>query len=92
MGHKTINLVRDRPNQNQTDEMKAWLKSLGADYVITHSEAHDRSFKKFVMGDLTQGKGVRLGLNCVSGPDTVPLTSVLAESGHLGMSSCILLC
>ncbi|KAG8762039.1 mitochondrial 2-enoyl thioester reductase, partial [Ceratobasidium sp. 423] len=71
---KTINIIRDRPN---VDELKQYLISLGASHVITEQELMGESMRAKVK-EWTQGKGIKLGLNCVGGKPT----TILAK--HLG--------
>ncbi|CAE6406027.1 unnamed protein product [Rhizoctonia solani] len=76
---KTINVIRDRPN---VDELKQYLVSLGATHVITEQELADNSMRAKVK-EWTQGKGVKLGLNCVGGKST----TILAK--HLGTNAAL---
>lgn len=70
---QTINIVRDRP---EIDQLKTDLKALGATHVITPDEI--KSIK-----DITGGKAVRLGLNCVGGRMTTDMAKYLRPGGHL---------
>jgi mitochondrial enoyl-[acyl-carrier protein] reductase / trans-2-enoyl-CoA reductase len=79
-GYKSINVVRDR--DSGLDTLKSELESLGADVVVTESEIQSSAFKdKF--RELTQGKPVRLGLNCVGGSSALQLAKMLSYDGHL---------
>ncbi|KAL5633298.1 hypothetical protein ACGC1H_003708 [Rhizoctonia solani] len=76
---KTINVIRDRPNP---DELKQYLTSLGATHVITEQELADKSMR-IKIKEWTQGKGIKLGLNCVGGKPT----TILAK--HLGYDAAL---
>jgi len=78
-GLKSVNVVRNRP---EIDELKGELKALGADLVITEEELTDRAFRKQIK-ELTGGKGIKLGLNCVGGKATTELIRHLAEGGYV---------
>ncbi|CAE6536537.1 unnamed protein product [Rhizoctonia solani] len=71
---RTINVIRDRPD---VDELKQRLTSLGATHVVTEQELSDHSMRTNVK-EWTEGKGIKLGLNCVGGKPT----AILAK--HLG--------
>lgn len=78
-----------RPFRDDFDALKARLEALGGDEVATYSQLSDRSFSKDLLGRLTssspRSSAPRLGLNCVSGPDTTTMVSALlkAPSAHL---------
>ncbi|CAE6401208.1 unnamed protein product [Rhizoctonia solani] len=76
---KTINVVRDRPN---IDELKKHLTSLGATHVVTDQELADVSMKTRLK-EWTQGKGIKLGLNCVGGKSTTALAKHLGSNAAL---------
>ncbi|CAE7071155.1 unnamed protein product [Rhizoctonia solani] len=76
---KTINVIRDRPN---VDELKQYLTSLGATHVITEQELTDDSMSAKVK-EWTQGKGIKLGLNCVGGKPTAILAKHLGHNAAL---------
>ncbi|KAG9100903.1 mitochondrial 2-enoyl thioester reductase [Ceratobasidium sp. 370] len=75
----TINVVRDRPN---IEELKQQLTALGATHVITDQELADKATRSRVK-EWTQGKDIKLGLNCVGGK----ITSILA--GYLGHNAAL---
>ncbi|KAI5778890.1 hypothetical protein EDC01DRAFT_712069 [Geopyxis carbonaria] len=77
-GVRTINIVRDRP---ELAALKTELTDLGADVVVAENEL-GREFSAKVK-DLTQGKGAKLGLNCVGGKSASELIRLLGEGGHL---------
>ena len=66
---KTINVVRNRDN---IDELKADLKSMGADEVLTEEEAR-RAWRELPRP--------RLALNCVGGASGTELCKALGEDG-----------
>ncbi|ODV61097.1 enoyl-[acyl-carrier-protein] reductase [Ascoidea rubescens DSM 1968] len=85
----SINLVRDKSseeNPQYLDELKSELKDLGADVVVSLSEAkEDRKLIKKLVKDVKEnntGK-VKLGLNCVGGESCIPLIKTLDENGYL---------
>ncbi|KAI5843632.1 hypothetical protein BZA05DRAFT_410803 [Tricharina praecox] len=78
-GLKSVNVVRKRP---EIDALKEELKALGADMVITEEELADRTFRK-QMKELTGGKGLQLGLNCVGGKSATELIRHMGEGGHV---------
>ncbi|KAF8540318.1 hypothetical protein BDD12DRAFT_917043 [Trichophaea hybrida] len=78
-GLKSINVIRNRPD---VETLRSELKSLGADLVVTEEELFDRGFRNQVK-DLTGGKGVKLGFNCVGGKAATELIKQLAEGGHV---------
>ncbi|CAA7267387.1 unnamed protein product [Cyclocybe aegerita] len=78
-GLKTINLIRDRPN---LEELKKKLESLGATQVLTYDQLADKSVREKVK-EWTGGKPIRLGLNCVGGPETTAMARLLGNGAHL---------
>ncbi|KAG9223786.1 hypothetical protein CCMSSC00406_0004873 [Pleurotus cornucopiae] len=78
-GIKTLNFVRNRDNFS---ELKEQLTHLGATTVLTYDELADKSLRGKVK-EWTDGKGIRLGLNCVGGKDTTLMTQLLGQDGHL---------
>ncbi|KAJ6518616.1 hypothetical protein C8R45DRAFT_884592 [Mycena sanguinolenta] len=79
-GLKTLNLVRKRPN---FDDLTKKLKDLGATEVLTYDDLADRSLTQKIVKEWTAGKGIRLGLNCVSGPDTTTMARLLGQDAYL---------
>jgi len=78
-GFKTINFIRDR---DDVEPLKSHLKALGATHVATYDELSDRAFKATFLS-WTQGKNVKLGLNCVGGKTTTLMARLLGENSHL---------
>ncbi|XP_030750960.1 enoyl-[acyl-carrier-protein] reductase, mitochondrial [Sitophilus oryzae] len=62
-GIRTVNVVRDRPN---IDELKNYLISLGANFVLTEEEL--RTTDIFKKGEIDKP---RLALNCVGGKNAL---------------------
>jgi len=81
---KSINVIRDREDKEQTRKMKEELLDLGATKVVTESELMERGFSEQV-AEWTNGgrEKVRLGLNCVGGKPTTALVRCLSPAGHL---------
>ncbi|KAF8548415.1 NAD(P)-binding protein [Imleria badia] len=78
-GFKTINFIRNRDN---VESLKSHLKALGATHVATYDELLDRAFRA-TFSSWTQGKAVKLGLNCVGGKTTTLMARLLGENSHL---------
>ncbi|KAG8928494.1 mitochondrial 2-enoyl thioester reductase [Tulasnella sp. 417] len=79
LGVNTINLVRNRPDIN---ELMIRLHALGGTRVLTYNELADKAMKQEVK-KWTQGKPIKLGLNCVGGKDTTIMTGYLGKDAHL---------
>lgn len=83
-GVKSINIIRDRENPEDTQKMKDELLELGATKVVTESELMVRGFREQVKEWTNGGREkVKLGLNCVGGKATQALVKVLSPAGHL---------
>jgi len=78
-GIKSINFIRDR---DDVESLKSHLKALGATHVATYDELSDRAFKA-TFASWTQGKAVKLGLNCVGGRTTTLMARLLGQNSHL---------
>lgn len=83
-GIKTLNVVRERKTEEETEQLKNELRSLGATTVITEAELLNSSkFRSIVQEVTRQGKEpIRLALNCVSGPSATALAKVLAPNSR----------
>ena len=68
-GIKTINVVR-------RDSLKAPLRELGADVVVTEDEPYAKNIR-----DLSDGEGLRLALNSVGGASALNLLNALNKGG-----------
>ncbi|XP_072381275.1 enoyl-[acyl-carrier-protein] reductase, mitochondrial-like [Diabrotica undecimpunctata] len=74
-GIKNVNIVRDRP---LIDDLKSFLKSLGATYVFTEEEIRKTDIYK--SGELNNPI---LGLNCIGGSSATSIMRHLREEGVL---------
>ncbi|CAH1112300.1 unnamed protein product [Psylliodes chrysocephalus] len=74
-GFKSINVVRDRPN---IEELKNFLKSIGATYVFTEKEIKETDI--FKTGQVANPK---LGLNCIGGESANTILRHLSGEGVL---------
>ncbi|KAG9231834.1 hypothetical protein BJ875DRAFT_498004 [Amylocarpus encephaloides] len=81
-GYSSINIIRDRKTAEDTEAMKKELLDLGATKVLTESELQSREGAAHII-DWTGGKNLKLGLNCVGGPQTQALTKTLSQGAHL---------
>ncbi|KAJ7432641.1 hypothetical protein B0H11DRAFT_2154665 [Mycena galericulata] len=79
-GLKTLNLVRKRPD---LADLTNRLKTLGATEVLTYDDLGDRTLTSTIIKDWTAGRGIRLGLNCVSGKDTTAMARLLGQDAYL---------
>ncbi|XP_023241791.1 enoyl-[acyl-carrier-protein] reductase, mitochondrial-like [Centruroides sculpturatus] len=75
-GIHTINVVRQRPNFN---EVKEYLTSLGADFVLNEEEIRSASMKDFFKS-IPKPK---LALNCVGGKSATDIMRHLADKGTI---------
>ncbi|KAG0650352.1 Trans-2-enoyl-CoA reductase (NADPH) [Hyphodiscus hymeniophilus] len=83
-GVKSINVIRDRPEASETEQMKNELLELGATKVVTESELMEKGFSEKVIEWTNGGREqVKVGLNCVGGKPTSALVKCLSQSGHL---------
>ncbi|KAG6899870.1 hypothetical protein C0993_005840 [Termitomyces sp. T159_Od127] len=78
-GLNTLNFVR--PRDNLQDLVKQ-LEGLGATKVLTYDALSDKSLRKEIK-EWTGGKDIRLGLNCVGGPETTQMARLLGNDAHL---------
>lgn len=74
-GLRSINIVRARPN---LDQLKAELRELGADHVISDLELRDLETRSLV-----ERLKPRLGLNCVGGKVVTEMARLLAPGAAL---------
>ncbi|KAF2457847.1 trans-2-enoyl-CoA reductase-like protein [Lineolata rhizophorae] len=81
-GYKSINVVRAR--DSGMEELKADLKGVGADVVVTDEEVQSKEFMARV-NEWTNGgrEHVKLGLNCVGGKLATSMAKALSSEGHL---------
>jgi trans-2-enoyl-CoA reductase len=81
-GLNSINVIRDRKTAEETESMKKELVDLGATKVITESELQSRDGVGMIK-EWTEGKYLKLGLNCVGGPQTLALVKTMSPGAHL---------
>lgn len=74
-GIKSVNIIRNRPD---VDELRDFLKNLGADYVLTEEEL--RRTEIFRNGEIPKPK---LALNCVGGPNALEVIRHLQPKGSM---------
>lgn len=80
-GFKSINLIRPRPDTDDTQALKDELRALGADEVLTYDEAaRDAPAGDEVKERLPRAK---LMLNCVGGKDTLKAHAFLADGADV---------
>ncbi|KAJ6621315.1 hypothetical protein B0H10DRAFT_2163138 [Mycena sp. CBHHK59/15] len=82
-GLKTLNLVRKRQD---LDHVTKRLEYLGATKVLTYDDLADRTLTETVK-EWTAGKGIQLGLNCVSGKDTTSMARLLGKDAYLNLTA-----
>ncbi|KAK0238780.1 hypothetical protein EDD85DRAFT_951005 [Armillaria nabsnona] len=78
-GLKTINFVRNRDN---IADLVQRLEALGANKVFTYDDLKDRELRKKI-ASLTGNAEIRLGLNCVGGPETTQMVKLLGNNARL---------
>lgn len=81
-GLKNIAIVKGPMNGNITQQLKSRLEEVGATKVFTEFESQASDFKEKV-AKLTDGKGLRLGLNCVGGILFSKMATVLNPGAQL---------
>lgn len=74
-GIKNINIVRNRP---EIDDLKAYLKNLGATYVLTEEELRSTNIFKDKLIEKPM-----LALNCVGGKSSLEMLRHLQHSGSM---------
>ncbi|PQE07402.1 putative enoyl-[acyl-carrier- ] reductase mitochondrial precursor protein [Rutstroemia sp. NJR-2017a WRK4] len=83
-GYKSISVIRDRENKDQTEKMRRELLDLGATKVVTESELLAREFRDQVKEWTNGGReNVKLGLNCVGGKAATALIKQLSPEASL---------
>ncbi|GMG55912.1 unnamed protein product [Ambrosiozyma monospora] len=79
LGLKSISVVRDR---SDLKELKEELTKLGATHVITEEENGNREFGKTIK-QWTEGKPIKLGLNCIGGSNLTNMARKLGKDATL---------
>lgn len=74
----TVNVIRQRANAAETDELIAELKELGADYVITEEQLENREYMAKLFEQVPKP---RLALNCVGGTNGLNCLKYVDQNG-----------
>lgn len=83
-GLRSINVVRDRDSNDETNQLKQELTSLGADVVVTESEFLSRQWRDQLASITRNGKEkIGLGLNCVGGKSATSIARSLGQGGTM---------
>ncbi|KAB5560209.1 hypothetical protein GE09DRAFT_961720 [Coniochaeta sp. 2T2.1] len=84
-GLRSINVVRSRPTEAETEGLKKELTDLGATVVVTEEEFMERGFAGRMREEWTDGgrEKVMLGLNCVGGQNATQVARCLGEGGTM---------
>ena len=84
-GLRSINVVRRRESDADTDALKAELRDLGATLVVTEDEFQGRGFADRLRDECTRGgrEPLMLGLNCVGGRSALALAKCLDPGATL---------
>ncbi|EIM19698.1 NAD(P)-binding protein [Wallemia mellicola CBS 633.66] len=84
MNIHTINLIRERETTEKTNQLVTELKNLGATHVLTNEEISQNSKQaRESIKSWTQGKELKLALNCVGGKETTEIVKTLSEGAYL---------
>lgn len=73
----TINVIRDRPD---VDQLREYLKSLGADFVLTEEEIRKKDIMDKVLESVAKPK---LALNAIGGQVATDCVRYLADGGTM---------
>lgn len=84
-GLRSINVIRSRPTEEETEKLRRELTELGGTVVVTEEEFLERGFAKRMNEEWTNGgkEKVMLGLNCVGGTNASQVAKCLGEGGTL---------
>lgn len=83
-GLRSINVVRERPTEEETAKLREELTALGADVVVTESEFLSREWRDQLAEITRQGREkISLGLNCVGGKNATAVARSLDENATL---------
>jgi trans-2-enoyl-CoA reductase len=83
-GLKSLNVIRERASEAETEALKVDLHSLGATAVVTESQLLSPGFRDYVHELTNQSRQpIRLALNCVGGKSATALAKVLAPNSRL---------
>jgi mitochondrial enoyl-[acyl-carrier protein] reductase / trans-2-enoyl-CoA reductase len=84
-GLRSINVIRERENAEETEALKRELTELGATIIVTEAEFLDRSFRQRMAQEITRGgrESLMLGLNCVGGKSALNIAKSLSPGGTI---------
>lgn len=82
-GYKSINVIRGREDKAAEEKLKAELKELGADVVISDAELQSQGIRE-MSKEWTNGgrEPIRLAMNCVNGKAATAMAKLLASEAH----------
>ncbi|KAG8530114.1 uncharacterized protein KY384_005596 [Bacidia gigantensis] len=83
-GLRGIAVVREREDKGEEEALKAEMRALGAEKVVTDKEVGEKGFRERI-AEWTNGgrEEVRLGLNCVGGDAAMNMAKVLGKGGTM---------
>ena len=81
-GLNNIAIIKGPMNGNITEQLKYQLREVGATQVFTEFESQAPKFRERITEE-TNGKGLRLGLNCIGGLLFSKMASVLNPGAQL---------
>jgi trans-2-enoyl-CoA reductase len=82
-GYRSINIIRGRDDKAAEEKLKADLKELGADVVITDAELQAQGIKEQAKSWTDNGRAkIRLALNCVNGKPATAMAKLLSSDAH----------
>lgn len=83
-GLRSINVIRDRESDGQTEALQQELVQLGADVVVTESQFLSREWKDQLAEITRKGREqIGLALNCVGGKSATNLARALGDGGTM---------
>lgn len=83
-GLRSINVIRERSSQEETDALKQELHSLGADVVVTEAQFLSREWRDQLKEITRNGREqIGLGLNCVGGKSATAIARSLGEGASM---------
>lgn len=83
-GLRSINVIRERESEQETESLRAELTELGADVVVTEKQFLSREWKDQLAEITNKGREhIGLGLNCVGGKSATAVARSLSESGTM---------
>ena len=83
-GLRSINVIRERSSQEETDALKQELQGLGADVVVTEAQFLSREWRDQLKEITRNGREqIGLGLNCVGGKSATAIARSLGEGASM---------